>query len=148
VTDTPRVIVAPPFNPERAALNFAARLLRADYEDHELLHSHLAATAEDVPAIREAVRDLADRLTSGMVLTAPTATRTEWGIWWHADDPDGIVNSAYKIGSRDEAVTVAGLRVGVYGVTGYTLVTCEHREFADRSTWIGPWKRVETVMPS
>ncbi|MEV1013752.1 MULTISPECIES: hypothetical protein [unclassified Micromonospora] len=80
--DTPRVVVAPPFNPERAALNFAARLLRADYEDHELLHSHLAATDEDVPAIRAALRDLADRLASG--------GNREWSVRYADGFVDGI----------------------------------------------------------
>ncbi|MET8278251.1 hypothetical protein [Micromonospora sp. NPDC005174] len=80
MTDTRRVVVAHPFTPESAALNFAARLLRLDHEDHELLHSHLAATAEDVPAIREALRDLADRLSVGAILPAGTKTVEQPGI--------------------------------------------------------------------
>ncbi len=85
MTDTPRVITAPPFTPERAALNFAARLLRADYDDHELRHSHLSATVGDVPAIREALHDLADRLARGAVLPTGTETVEEFGARVYRD---------------------------------------------------------------
>jgi hypothetical protein len=100
MTDSPRVAVAPPFSAERAALNFAARLLRLDYDDYELRHSHLAATDTDVPAIREALRDLADRLATGVVLPTGTETVEQWGtrLTW-----DGHTEEHLTGRSRDDA---------------------------------------------
>ncbi len=64
MTAEPDVIVAPPFDPDTAALNLAARLLRQDHDDSELRHTHLSATDDDIPAIRAALRRLADRLAA------------------------------------------------------------------------------------
>jgi hypothetical protein len=90
-----------------------------------------------------AVDALRDRL-----LPEATQTSTEWGVWWHGTDPHGICLTSEHLRDRTQAEKVAVEKVGQYGITGYTLVSCEHRRYADGSTWISAWRRVETVMPS
>ena len=85
MTATPRVVVAPPFSPDAAALNFAVRLLRQDHDDYELRHSHLSATDGDIPAIREALGRLADALANGVVLPVGTETVEQFAVQYLID---------------------------------------------------------------
>ena len=84
---------------------------------------------------------------AGRLLPEATQESTEWGVWWHATDPEGIVMTDYQHPRREQAERTAKERIGQYGITGYSLVKCEHRRHADGSTWTSAWDRVETVMP-
>ena len=109
MTGSPRVTVAPPFSPDDAALNFAVKLLRLDHADYELRHSHLSATDGDIPAIREALRRLADRLD---------AETREWSVRY----ADGFVDG--------DRFTEAGARRRAAEMG-------EHLEVVCRT--VGPW---------
>jgi ribosome modulation factor len=86
--------------------------------------------------------------TTGRLLPALVETTTEWGVWWHGDNPDGIVLTEYRIGWRDHAERRAKERIGEYGITSFTVVCCEHRKFADRSVWIGGWVKAPAEVPA
>ncbi len=124
MTDSPRVIVAPPFNPDAAALNLAVRLLRQDHDDFVLRHTHLSATDGDIPAIREALGRLADALSrpAGVgyavrvtLLDGTTSTR-------HEDDP---------FTRREDAERYAGY-ARLSGKVASAEVVCQQ-------VWQGPW---------
>lgn len=80
---------------------------------------------------------------AGRLLPAPTEVRIEYGVLWHSGDSDGIVLSADRLGSLDEAHRCGQERIGEYGITRYSVRRCEHRKYADGSTWVGPWVPVE-----
>lgn len=61
-----------------------------------------------------------------LILPPPAEVRAEWGIWWHAGNPDGIALSECHFGSRGRAVTRAESRIGEYGITSYTIVRRDH----------------------
>lgn len=84
---------------------------------------------------------------AGRLLPVQTETRTEWGVWWHAGRPDGIVLDEYRIGSQMRAERRAKERLGEYGIDGYTIIRREHRQFADDSSWTGDWVKVSTETP-
>ncbi|MEV5211360.1 hypothetical protein AB0K35_28190 [Micromonospora sp. NPDC053740] len=148
VIDPPRVTVAPPSTPERAALNFAARLLRLDYDDHELRHSHLSATDVDVPAIREALRDLADRLAAGAVLPAGTQT-VGCDIDWtdlRSSRPGADVQSRSYVWPADEFDTQLTREVRAaerFRRAPVRIRKCTVTSFPDGSRLVGAWTRVE-----
>jgi ribosome modulation factor len=91
---------------------------------------------------------IAALVTDGRLLSKPVETTTEWGVWWHGDDPDGIVMTEERMGSRQRAETVGAERIGQYGITSFTVRCCEHRKFADRSVWIGGWVKAPAEVPA
>ena len=149
MTDSPRVVVAPPFNPDAAALNVAVRLLRQDHDDYELRHSHLSATDGDIPAIREALRRLADALANGVVLPAPTAVTVECDIDWtdlRSSRPGADVQArSYEWPAAEFEALLA---TEIHAAERFHRVPVRIRRrtvaaFADESRLAGAWVRVE-----
>lgn len=80
---------------------------------------------------------------AGRLLPEGGETRTEWAVWWHAGDSDGVVLSERQFGWRDKAERRGQERIGQYGITRFTLQRREHRIFEDGSSWTGPWVAVD-----
>ncbi|MFD6565358.1 hypothetical protein [Micromonospora profundi] len=149
MTDTPRVVVAPPFNPDKAALNFAVKLLRLDHADYELRHSHLSATDGDIPAIRDALGRLADRLANGVVLPEPTAVTVECDIDWtdlRSRRPGADVQARSYEWPAGEFDALLATEIHAAERFHRTPVRIRKRTvtaFADGSKLVGAWVQVE-----
>jgi hypothetical protein len=100
-------------------------------------------TEDDRDSYREATRAQLDALAAaGLLLPEGAGTRIEWGVTWHADDPDGIRMWQGGMTHRAEAEQRALSKLGEYGITRYRLQTREHRDFADGSCLSGPWSPI------
>lgn len=75
----------------------------------------------------------------GRLLPEPAEVRTEYGVWWHAGDSDGIRLDQERLRSPEEAHEEGRSRIGQYDITRYTVHWREHRMYADGSSWSGPW---------
>jgi hypothetical protein len=87
----------------------------------------------------ESVRVLA---AAGLLLPEGAEQRTEWGVWWYGLVGNGIHLTREGFTSKRMAEDYAPSRIGDYGITRYEIWKREHRNWADGSSWSGPWSPI------
>lgn len=81
----------------------------------------------------------AEALLAGREVGAPCRTSTEYSVRWHtSDDMTGILMDRGQMPSLATACREGAAKIGKYGITCFSVHRCEHRQWDDGSTWIGP----------
>jgi hypothetical protein len=100
-------------------------------------------TEDDRDSYRKVVRAQFDVLAErGLLLPEGAEQRTEWGVWWYGLVGNGIHLTREGFTSKHIAEDYAPSRIGDYGITRYEIWKREHRNWADGSSWSGPWSPI------
>jgi hypothetical protein len=90
----------------------------------------------------DAVSALDALAAAGALLPEGAEQRTEWGVWWYGLVGNGIHLTREGFTSKRMAEDYAPSRIGDYGITRYEIWKREHRNWADGSSWSGPWSPI------
>lgn len=92
---------------------------------------------------RKDARPVLDLLAAaGRLTPEPAHTHTEWGVWWHSGNPEGICLDAGRLQSAEEAHREGVRRIGEYEIDSYTVVCRQHRIYNHgHGAWSGDWVR-------